>query len=326
MSWLPEGSDDAALEWLQEVGYPALRIEPLAGDVSSRHYSRVLLGTGGQAVLVRYPEDLLETCARFAATTEILLGVDVPVPRILATDCAAGHMLQEDAGERTLYAANRDGNWLVLEPYFRRALELSGRIAAIEPEPVVGLSPPLDAALLRRELGQTCRLLLHPRGLAGDAGGRKLLDRALDELCERLAEPPAVVCHRDFMARNLIPFGPSPGLLVIDHQDLRLGPRFYDAASLLNDSLFAPREVENRLMAGRIETDEDRLDYSRAVVQRALKAAGTFEAFAQRGNPRYRRLIPPTLERAARLLSSIPETASLAPVLVRLWRQIDLLD
>ena len=57
-----------------------------------------------------------------------------------------------------------------------------------------------------------------------------------------------------------------------------------------------------------------------------LLLTGTFEAFAQRGNPRYRRLIPPTLERAARLLSSIPETASLAPVLVRLWRQIDLLD
>lgn len=322
---LDNGSDDT-LDWLAQIGYPALRVEPLSGDVSARRYRRVFLESGPTAILALYPEDLRAVCQRFLETSRLLLAANVPVPGILAADCGMGRMLLEDGGAGTLYDTGRSGDWATLGPYFRRALELADSIAGIDPEAVAALNPPLDSGLLRRELDQTLRMLLGPRGLAGPERTSRRLEKALDELCDRLGKAPPVVCHRDFMARNLIPSGPSPGLLVIDHQDLRLGPRFYDAASLLNDSLFPSRELERIWLADRLLADADRLDYGRTVVQRALKAAGTFEAFAQRGQPRYRPLIRPTLARAAAHLAELPETTTLAPRLVPLWLGIDLLD
>ena len=58
---------------------------------------------------------------------------------------------------------------------------------------------------------------------------------------------------------------------MLDHQDLRLGPPRYDLASLLNDSLFPPPELEARLVRaalGEEATAEDFLDYHRAAAQR----------------------------------------------------------
>nr|HPK65586.1 phosphotransferase [Thermoanaerobaculia bacterium] len=54
-----------------------------------------------------------------------------------------------------------------------------------------------------------------------------------------------MACHRDYMVRNLLPVGDGEvaAVGVIDHQDLRLGPPWYDLASLCNDSLFPPPEL-----------------------------------------------------------------------------------
>ena len=179
---------------------------------------------------------------------------------------------------------------------------------------MAALSPPLDASLLRRELTQTWDELLAPRGLTGEPPLAAALARALDALCAELAAPAPVPCHRDLMARNLVPL-PGGAVGVLDHQDLRLGPPRYDLASLLNDSLFPPPEVEEAILAGVLRGDEDRLRYRRAAAQRTLKAAGTFAAFARRGSDRHLGLIPPTLARACGHLSALPETAELAPEL-----------
>jgi aminoglycoside/choline kinase family phosphotransferase len=121
------------------------------------------------------------------------------------------------------------------------------------------------------------------------------------------------------MGRNLLPREPSPGLTVIDHQDLRLGPRFYDLASLCNDSLFPPRWVEERLIDPLLESADCKASYHRAAAQRTLKAIGTFEAFARRGFDRHRQLIAPSLRRALHHLARLPETAALVSELQVLW-------
>ena len=74
------------------------------------------------------------------------------------------------------------------------------------------------------------------------------LRAALDTLCASLGDEPPVPCHRDFMVRNLMPL-PNGALVVLDHQDLRLGPPLYDLASLLNDTLFPPPAAEEALLA-----------------------------------------------------------------------------
>lgn len=310
------GLQDPDVErWLDELGHAPSRLKPLAGDVSARRYLRAECA-GSSLVVTVYPPRLESTCTRFLATGDLLRTAGLRVPEVLASDCRRGLMLLEDLGERTLYDL-RDRSWEELLPYLERATEDAGRISRLPPSSVAGLSPPLDRELLERELEQTWRSFLTPRGLGGGPGTTARLRAALSELCRQLGEEPQVPCHRDYMARNLMPLdGGRLGLL--DHQDLRLGPPFYDLASLVNDSLFPP----SGLVAELLGPAADELGYHRAVAQRALKAVGTFAAFADRGDSRHLDLIPPTLGRALDSLLLVPETAGVAARLADRWRAV----
>jgi aminoglycoside/choline kinase family phosphotransferase len=305
---------------LEACGRAVRSLTRLTGDVSLRVYFRAELEAGETAILAAYPIGVGAGCHRFRTTTALLEEIDVRVPRILAVDCAAGWTLLEDLGEETLYEPSR--SWAELLPYIERAAGYIARIATLPPQSVVALSPPLDEALLRRELDQTWELCLAPRGLTGDAGLERRLRRALSDICATLGRFEPCPNHRDFMARNLVPVGDPPGLAVLDHQDLRMGPPRYDLASLLNDSVFPPAEIEERLLARWAPSAEDRRHYHLAAVQRTLKACGTYEAFARRGNPRHLSLVGPTLGRALLHLASQPGTAELAADLERLWRPL----
>ncbi len=310
--------------WLAAQGFAAERIEPLPGDVSPRRYGRVRLAAGGSAILAIYPEEIRETAVRYLRASELLGTVRVPVPRIFAVDLARGRMLIEDLGEETL-AERRDLDDESVAAFFRHAARLGERIATLAPSLLLGdtpLNPPLDGALLRRELRQTEEVFLAPRRLLGDAGVRRAIAALFDEICARLGAEPAVPCHRDFMARNLIPRSAPDGaseVAVIDHQDLRLGPPCYDLASLLNDTRFPSPALEAELLVA-LEGEERVLSYHRAAAQRTLKATGTYARFAERGAPRHLPLIPATLRRALAHLSRIPEGADLAGELERTWR------
>jgi aminoglycoside/choline kinase family phosphotransferase len=311
-----EAPIDEAAVWLHGIGRPTVRIVALPGDVSPRRYARVHLEDGGTAILATYPSALRATCERFLRATDLLAAAGVPVPRILAADCDAGLMLLEDLGPHTL--ADRKGRcWSELGLYFERAASLGRRIACLPVEAVADLNPPLSSELLRRELTQTWDLFLVPKGLTGDAGLTVALSAALDDLCARLGSGPLVPCHRDFMSRNLMPVDEQGGVAVLDHQDLRLGPAAYDLASLLNDTLFPPPELEDQLLA---EAPFPRSDYHRAAAQRTLKAVGTYTSFALRGADRHLPLVAPTLARCLDHLARIPEGEALAGELARAWR------
>lgn len=279
----------------------------LAGDLSQRRYFRIVLEDGTRLLAASYPESLRPAMARFEAARSLLAGAGVRVPEIRESSFERGWMLVEDLGDATLFESSG------LPPdrltaLFLAAAQSAARIAGLDVDEVERLgNPPLDAAALRRELEPTCEFLLDPGGLAGLPGERRELLSALDELCARLGGEPLVPCHRDYMARNLIEL--ADGVGVIDFQDLRLGPPAYDLASLLNDSFFPDRAREAAILPERWRTAAAREQYSRAVVQRTLKAGGTFARFAARGNSRHVPLIAPTLARAVPHLEFLPETA-----------------
>jgi aminoglycoside/choline kinase family phosphotransferase len=305
--------------WLAASGFPAREIAALPGDVSPRRYFRIALAAGGTAVLAVYPDAAdPSACRRFARTTALLSAAGVRVPAVLAEACARGWTLVEDLGRETLYDHGRRP-WPELLPFYASAGAAAARIAGLPRAAVAGLSPPLDEALLRRELDQTWSVLLEPRGLLGDAATARVLAEALARLCANLAAAEPVPCHRDLMPRNLVPLEGGT-VAVLDHQDLRLGPPAYDLASLLNDSLFPPAWMEEELLAGAPGRGLDRLDYHRAAAQRALKAAGTFAAFARRGVDRHLPLIGPTLGRGLDHLAAVPEGVEAARRLAGRWR------
>lgn len=320
---LGEDVDRAARRWLGEQGARPATIVPLAGDVSARRYYRVEHDQLGSAVFALYPPSLRETCQRFVETDRWLERAGGRGPRPLAVCCERGWMLLEDLGPTTLYDLG-GRPWAELEPFFELAVDLAGRIAELPAEEIGALNPPLDRELLARELAQTWDLLLAPRELLGPPAVRAALATALEDLIAALAKPAPRPCHRDFMARNLVPSRGAAGsgdlrIAVLDHQDLRLGPPFYDLASLLNDSLFPPAEIEDRLVARAVSGEADVVAYRRAAAQRTLKAAGTFAAFAARGFERHQPLIRPTLARALGHLKRLPETMDVAVELETRW-------
>ncbi|HEX5759435.1 MAG TPA: phosphotransferase [Thermoanaerobaculia bacterium] len=313
--------DPALAAWIATLGDRLLAVAPLAGDVSPRRYARLELAGGGTAILASYPEEVRAALPRFAATTELLAAGGVRVPRVVALAAEPGWMLLEDLGTATLADWRRRPR-RELARWFAEGRAVAGRIAALPAAAIEALNPPLDRELLERELEQTWRLHLEPEGLVGDAGLARELERALATLCASLAAEAAVPCHRDFMARNLMPLPAEPSLAVLDHQDLRLGPPAYDLASLLNDTLFPSPELEEELVARALPGEGGRVSYHRAAAQRTLKAVGTYVSFARRGAPRHLPLVAPTLARALGHLARTPEGTPLAPRLAPLWSRV----
>ena len=303
-------------DWLAAAGFAAGAIEPLPGDVSLRRYSRVAGPGGSTAILATYPPEIRATCGRFLRTTALLGEAGVRVPRVLAASCEDGWMLVEDLGLQTLGEWGRDRPWQEVEPWFGKALDLADRISRIPVGDLEGLNPTLGAELLATELAQTWDLFLEPNGLTGDP---RALREALDAICSNLGAETPVSCHRDFMVRNLMPLADG-ALVVLDHQDLRLGPPLYDLASLLNDTIFPPAAAETALLAGL--PPEDRVRYHRAAAQRTLKAIGTYTSFAHRGADRHLPLVPPTLARCLEHLGKVPESAAVAGELAGVWARV----
>lgn len=274
----------------------------LPGDVGSRRYVRCRFDDGATRILALYRRE--DDCRRFLDTTRLLTRAGVRVPKVLKARCRGGWAWLEDLGPETLYERFRGvaNPWRELTPWYRRALEVADEIQALPAKKVERLgNPPLDAELLRRELTLTEESFLEPRGLGG-------WRRVLDDLVAEIASVPPVPCHRDFMVRNLMPLRDEEwefGLGVLDHQDLRMGPPWYDVASLLNDSLFPPLDVVTDLLAGRLGAADRRL-YLRVTAQRTLKAVGTF---ARSGH--HQDLLEATLARARAHLARLPEAQGL---------------
>jgi aminoglycoside/choline kinase family phosphotransferase len=300
-------------QWLCDGGVEVETLEPLQGDLSTRKYFRARDRDGATFVVARYPPELREAQRRFRLAQGLLRAADVRVPEILREDPDRGLALLEDVGRATLYESR--GGWHDAPDELRSALGALGAISRLEVDAVRALgSPELDAALLRRELEPPLRLFLAPHGLAGPEW-----IAALDALCAQLGAPPRIPCHRDLMARNLVPDGRGH-VVVLDFQDLRLGPASYYLASLLNDSFFAAPDLEEAILAERAPAPAERQAYGRAVVQRSLKAVGTFLTFAERGERRHLPLVAPTLERVERWLPELPELAPLGEASLPRWR------
>ncbi len=304
--------------WLTSSNQNPVHIAPLWGDVSRRRYFHVTLEGGATAAAVFYPPDMRPVCCRFLATTELLEIAQVRVPKVLLSACDQGLMLVEDLGSTSLYDIGGQG-WAALEPFYKDALTCIHNIQRLPSDVVSDLNPPLDGALLRQEIDISWDALIEGEAMPASRVLRQQFRDALAELLDHLEIFPLVPCHRDFMGRNLMLSGPDRVLTVIDHQDLRMGPRHYDLASLLNDSLFPPPAIEEKLRNLSIDTDNELLFYRRCSVQRTVKAAGTFVRFAAQGDKRHLPLVNPTLLRAAYHLRLLPEGGSFIDQLANQW-------
>ncbi len=300
-------------------GRVALRV--LAGDVSSRRFFRILTASGRASGLVAmlYPEGAGKDAERYLELSRTLERAGIPRPALAGADPTAGLVLIEDLGNRCLQQAAAGGNRALKDRLSRAALDLlllwQERTGPETPSP----NPPFDRELFLKELE-----LFLETVVGGSARGREKRFREFFLLVaeESLAQAKAF-CHRDFHARNLMLRRGK--LFLIDFQDARVGPYTYDLVSLLHDpysgSAGRAKSLRSRYhrrqpgYLGGISRDRIERDCDIMLLQRLLKAAGTYGSVFRRGNPSYLGYIAPARAAAKAALKRQGDLERFLPLL-----------
>ncbi|HXI11365.1 MAG TPA: phosphotransferase [Thermoanaerobaculia bacterium] len=276
----------------------------LEGDASVRQYFRLASG-GDRYMLAYYPEVARDGVSRFVASYRAIERF-VSVPAVVRHSVAS--VVQQDVGDETLF------DLLYREPeravaLYRDAIDLLLRFQHSE-ESAASLNPAFTSRSFRQELEMTRDFYLDQL-LESPQADSVVLRSLMDELCEKVASHPYVLCHRDYHGQNIHLFNKQ--LYMIDYQDMRMGPDTYDLASLLRDRgvarvIGSAREdslvdyYAVQLGAGKELTQR----YFETLLQRSIKILGTFAKQAiVRNKQHYLEFIPPTLESIARCLDQL---------------------
>jgi len=267
-----------------------VRREPLAGDASTRRYSRLTDRHGRTAILAEYPPGPRAVLDRDLEVMAWLASIGLHLPAVLDRDLEAGRILLEDLGaadaEATLRSAQPGER-----PALAAALLAPLEVLAAQPTAILpGWNRPLDAGRLRWELaGFELWFVRHRQGVTPNAA----LDRFLDDLAEEVAGHPSRICHRDYHLNNLYLVA-NGAVAVIDAQDALVGPDTYDAVSLLEErampELLADdeRHLLRQAWAQRTSTAAGwARRWPRVRAQRALKVLGTFARLEAAGRSGY---------------------------------------
>ncbi|MGH9443715.1 MAG: phosphotransferase [Thermoanaerobaculia bacterium] len=296
--------EEARLRTLaSEAGLSVSRVEPLAGDVGTRRYSRLFTGSNETAIAVIYPESARESLRRWNRVREALSG-RIRVPRVLA-EGGDGVQILEDFGVWPLSriwseTPRRRSDWLEL------AADCAAAVAETD-DPLA--NPAFTEEFFRSEMEKS-RVAFFS-GLARDPlspAEEAVHDEFASSLAREIAGHPQTFVHRDFHLDNLFETGGEVG--VIDFQDARLGPDSYDMASLAFEraTLVSPDMGIAEEACRRFERAFPRPPgfgerLRRVSLQRSWKAAGTFARVCADGRgSAYRSFLASQTARVLRLL------------------------
>ena len=215
----------AIVAFLRDAGWSGADQAPLAGDLSTRHYTR-LTQQDQTAILM----DADAPMADFMRITDWLRSIDLSAPQIIYQNADQGLLLLEDFGNQSM--THLVGNSPALETkIYQGCVDLLLHIRASAPPP--GLHAP-DAV----ELVDWTRLAdTHLDGV--DAAGLTTLRDVMTAELTRLTAQPAILSLRDFHADNVMWLADRTGIQrfgLLDYQDAFLTHPVYDLVSLLTDA------------------------------------------------------------------------------------------
>jgi aminoglycoside/choline kinase family phosphotransferase len=297
----------------------------IAGDASDRKFYR-LASAQLNAICMKFPKweggyggDPMSWLGMQAA----LLGVGIPVPRILHIDEKNSCIWTEDfgdqflnykLGERTLDESDADCR-ATLQLY-KDALNLLVKVQYPEKKlihhPAENRS--FDFEKLMFEMNFFITHFVKGwlgQNLETSNARTDELTEELGTLCTLLHETERVLCHRDYHVRNVMVVGGQ--VRWIDFQDARMGPHTYDVVSLLRDSYiritpetrisltrhYGARLNDARQNVGKKAWSNEMLFHEASLMglQRNIKALGSFGYLAtQKQKTGYLKYVPHTIE------------------------------
>ncbi len=286
-----------------------ITLQWLSPDGSSRKFIRAYIGGEPFCIAVLAPSSGDRDMAEFRAAVEIgnhLYKAGTAVPRILASDAAAGLILFEDFGDTRLHDICTGDRQQAVECYSEVIKELVR--LQVKGSRNFDRNWCYDTAvydtgvMLTRESGYFLEAFWHDT-LHGDTV-EGLVDEFEDIAAQVMISSESLFLHRDFQSRNIMVSGERIG--IIDFQAGRLGPPGYDLASLLIDPYAALSEAEQQNlfslyineMESYPEVDIDRIRHSFPflAVQRNLQIIGAFSYLSGKmQKPFFRPYILPSL-------------------------------
>lgn len=285
------------LESLAENNYVDLQVA--SADASFRQYFRVLDKRDNKTYIVMDAPPEKEDCHPFVLVTDLIRGVGVNAPDIIAIDIKQGFLLLDDLGNKP-YLNHLDKS--TADDLYTDAIK-----ALVKMQTIDGMIPGYDENLLRTEMNlfETWYVDRHLGKNLNDEQ-KSSLKSIFDLLITSAQEQPQVFVHRDYHSRNLmITSENNPG--VIDYQDAVIGPVTYDLVSLFKDCYIEwPREkVEHWLglylsrstLLKFIDKNQLMRWFDLMGVQRHLKVLGIFARLNYRdGKSQYLDDLPLTLK------------------------------
>jgi len=231
-----DGLIQFAAEALGAAGISAVELTPLTARGSDRSFFRVRSRGSQSYILIQYDPARTEN-SYYAAITDFLSGIGIPVPRLIRHDEKGHLMLMEDLGTDDLWSFRKEP-WEVRRDLYRKTLAVAARLHSFPKKEF-----PLDRVRLMEEFSP--RLYQWERdyfkenfvqlacGIEPDREFAAKLETELSALAERLLATKRCLVHRDFQSQNVMIRDGEPYL--IDYQGMRFGSAFYDLGSLLSD-------------------------------------------------------------------------------------------
>jgi len=301
---------EALLEYIRSRQLDA-RITPLTPDASTREYYRLEID-GYSSITCVYPKPFPSNEVHpYVDVTELFENGGIRVPRLIDVDHGLGIIRMEDVGDTVLRDHLLTLNIKEREDLLERVISIIADIQTTTQSAKATHSVVSQLSFDFEKLNWELEFFAEHYFTSLTNSPERLTSSAKSDLVEVasiLGGRAATVVHRDFHSANLMLNGIDE-LVVIDHQDARMGSHSYDLVSLLLDRI---EEVPSRhdierwieiFLAQRtdrslpyISSDEFMHEFNMQSIQRCLKAIGTFSfQTAVRGKSGYTRYIRPML-------------------------------
>ncbi len=275
---------------------PMCQLSKLSGDASSREYYRLQSTDDSKIVCVESADG--QQSSDFNLITS-LINKKIKTPEILYYDKNFSILVLEDVGD------------VSLKDYFLKeglAFHLQA-IRDIKKYQDLELSVCQNRIFDREKIGfefdLACNFFIKQHAnIVLSENEEGIVQQVREFIIEFYENHRQVVCHRDYHSNNL--YVKDDELFHIDYQDMRVGPRFYDLVSLVDDCYIDFSDEQRESLLNAFEDnfiDKNAYEYHIVQVQRTFKALGSF-AFLniEKGKPGYLVHIPSNIKKLQKIL------------------------